>query len=65
MNHSIHAQGLFSAQSPGNTLESGARLGHFEILGPLGAGGIGEVYRARDPNLGRDVAIKVPGDAHL
>jgi serine/threonine-protein kinase len=41
------------------TLEPGARLGPFEILGAIGAGGMGEVYRARDPRLGRDIAIKV------
>ena len=40
-------------------LSSGSRLGSYEILGPIGAGGMGEVYRARDPKLGRDVAIKV------
>ena len=34
-------------------LESGTRLGPFEILAPLGAGGMGELYRARDPRLGR------------
>ena len=39
--------------------ESGARLGPFEILTPLGAGGMGEVYRARDTRLDRTVAIKV------
>jgi serine/threonine protein kinase/Tol biopolymer transport system component len=41
------------------SLPSGQRLGPFEILAPLGAGGMGEVYRARDPRLGREVAVKV------
>src|ERR671910_3897211 len=40
-------------------LSSGSRLGQYEVLGPLGAGGMGEVYRARDMRLGREVAIKV------
>jgi len=40
-------------------LTTGMRLGRFEVLGPLGSGGMGEVYRARDRELDRDVAIKV------
>src|SRR5687767_15641105 len=41
------------------TLAPGTRLGPYEIVASLGAGGMGEVYRARDPKLNRDVAIKV------
>src|SRR5579864_8789598 len=44
------------------TLSSGSRLGPYEILSPLGAGGMGEVYLAKDTKLGRDVAIKVLPD---
>ena len=40
-------------------LATGTKLGPYEIVAPLGAGGMGEVYRAHDPQLGRDVAIKV------
>src|SRR5713226_8551448 len=40
-------------------LAPGSRLGPYEVTGPLGAGGMGEVYRARDSRLNRDVAIKV------
>jgi len=41
------------------SLASGTKLGPYEIVSPVGAGGMGEVYRARDTRLGRDVAIKV------
>ena len=41
------------------SLIPGRRLGPYEIVSPLGAGGMGEVHRARDATLGRDVAIKV------
>jgi Tol biopolymer transport system component len=41
------------------TLAAGSKLGPYEILGQIGAGGMGEVYRARDPRLSREVAIKV------
>ncbi len=45
------------------TLVGGTRLGPYEIIGPVGAGGMGEVYRAKDARLGREVAIKVLPDA--
>ena len=42
---------------------AGTKLGPYEILSAIGAGGMGEVYRARDPRIGREVAIKVlPAD---
>jgi serine/threonine protein kinase len=42
------------------TLAPGARLGPYDIVSLLGAGGMGEVYRARDSRLRREVAIKIP-----
>src|SRR5262245_36093788 len=44
------------------SFSAGARLGPYEIVSPLGAGGMGEVYRARDPRMGREVAIKVSAE---
>jgi eukaryotic-like serine/threonine-protein kinase len=43
-------------------LKVGTKLGPYEVTGAIGTGGMGEVYRARDTNLGRDVAIKVLPD---
>jgi serine/threonine-protein kinase len=45
-------------------LSAGDKLGPYEILGPIGAGGMGEVYRARDSRLGREVAIKILHGKH-
>src|SRR5205814_1578312 len=44
------------------SLAPGTRLGPYEIVAPLGAGGMGEVYRARDPRMGREVVIKVSAE---
>ena len=46
-------------ETSGPSLAAGTRLGRYEIVCPIGAGGMGEVYRARDPRLNREVAIKV------
>lgn len=44
-------------------LPPGTRIGAYEVVAPIGAGGMGEGYRARDTTLGRDVALKVLPDA--
>ncbi len=47
------------------SLTAGTRLGAYEVIGLIGQGGMGEVYRARDTKLGRDVALKILPDAFV
>src|SRR5579859_7931346 len=50
---------LAASPAASSRLAAGARFGRYHIIAPLGAGGMGEVYRARDASLGRDLAIKI------
>src|SRR5438132_7624593 len=58
VNSAFTGGSVFSSHLP-MRLQSGTRLGPYEISSPIGAGGMGEIYRARDARLGREVAIKV------
>jgi eukaryotic-like serine/threonine-protein kinase len=59
LTHGAVAAAARMVSTVGPSVSIGSRLGTYEILASLGAGGMGEVYRARDTRLGRDVAIKI------
>src|SRR5215469_10818781 len=59
--HPYHAIGHAKIEIHPMSLAPGTRLGPYEITAPIGAGGMSEVYRARDTRLGREVAVKVVG----
>ena len=48
-----------------SSLQVGTKLGPYEIISPIGTGGMGEVYRAKDTRLGRTVAIKILNKEHM
>ena len=60
----ISPRAIIRSSSQPVTLQSGVRLGPYEVLSAIGAGGMGEVWKARDTTLGRDVALKILPD-HL